>query len=578
MACTKNLRTDLNPTADAGGVWTYVGYNSMSSTGPWNNTPANNMTGLAPNSPMVGDNPSIDPSLGSAGFYRFLYTVTNSFCTDVSNLTVEVKPVSCPGEDDSLSVCSNDAQFSLANAFVASSECDVLIGTLAGVSGSPVFGGAPNYNFNPSTNGAGVYVIRNSASVSPSPGFTIECDDCDAAADLTVTVNQFRSPGDERFVPYLSICIDPDCDTNLRDTLLNLPVGSEDGNWYLRSASPGYPSYASAQLTVTSTSLGTVTSAFSPDTLLSSGDVDCTVDFSDADPGYVYAFEYVIDAGGPCEVSQNVDIFVGPIPSAGTPPSPETICLTDLIDNGDGTMNLWDQLTGSPSTQGTWEVTHNGGMNVANALPVAFDDGNTSPLFIFSGQDDTFDFEHIRDFGGINAGPVSIGTTVTFNFNYTAQLPSQYVCANCEEQESTYSKTVIFNHRTGTTTYNSVPNAYQCVNGCTISLQTLVSGTIDPGAAWRMGSVGGVTDLIRIDPVGGPESPANFSFFSLVSFPVSNAQPGVELTLDFSLVPAGTYIFKLLGGTAPCAQETDVYITVTQPEPECTVSVTITAA
>ncbi len=115
MACTKFLRTDLNPTAIAGGTWTYLGYNASVATGPWGANPGSPPTGVpAPSATMTGDNPSIAVSGStSSGFYAFMYDSGTVPCDDTSTTRVQVSSVQCAGGDFEIDVCSDDAPIAI---------------------------------------------------------------------------------------------------------------------------------------------------------------------------------------------------------------------------------------------------------------------------------------------------------------------------------------------------------------------------------------------------------------------------------------------------------------------------------
>ena len=573
--CQISLRSDINSSASPGGIWTYLGYNPTDpTTGVWNFTPSNPLVPTPIGQTISGDDPLVDSTGKSVGFYRFSYTVTNEGCTDTEIFIVQVRQANCAGDDFTISLCSNTPTISLAQFFDDYTTCSLVVGSIAGVSGSPVIGSSPNYNFNPSVNGPGTFVVRNTVVSSPYAGFSSQCEDCTQTADATIVVIAFRSAGDERFVPYFSVCTDPSCTVSLPSLLLSLPVGSQDGDWWLREAEVGFPSYVDAQLTLNTNLFPNVSHNYFPHTKITNGTVNGTVNFSNADTGFVYNFEYIVGAGTPCETSQTVQVYVGPIPDAGIPPSVQNICMTNLISNNGGpVMNLWAQLGGTPSTQGTWSFTHNYPGSYNTRFNRAFDQGNTDPLFVFNGQDDFFDWDEIRNRGNINDGPFSPGTTLTFNFTYQAQMPSSYLCANCAPESSTFTKNITIDYLTGTSPHSTIGTAYLCSNGCTIDLGSLVSGA-DDFARWRVGTTA-ISNLIRIDPNFGPDSPTNFSVFQNLSFTSDFTSPFTQLNLDFSLVPAGTYHFQLFGGSAPCDRITNVYITVTQPPPACLVDVTI---
>lgn len=558
--CTRNLRTDLKPSADPGGTWVYIGYNASNPAGGWVNTPVNPMVALTPGSNMVGDDPVID-SDASNGFYRFSYTVNNGVCDATSFLTIEVKQATCAGEDFSLTVCSNDATFSLATAYDTATTCDLSIGTIAGVSGSPTIGGAPNYNFNPATNGAGTFVVRNTVSTLPSSGFTVDCEDCTQTADATIVVLAFRSAGDERFIPYFSICTSPSCSVSLPDLLLNLPVGSQDGDWFFRPAESGYPTYGSTTFAL-NTNLFSSTTSIAPNTQITNNAVAGTIGFSAASPGYVYTFEYVVGGGTACETSTIVNVYVGPIPDAGTGPSPETLCYEDLSA---AVMNLYDQLTGA-STQGSWTVTS--APSRPTQVTASWDTGSTDPLYVLSGTDDTFDFENFRNTARNSSGssPVTPGTSFTFTFQYTAQLPSSYLCVACSPDSVSYQKTVVFTYETGTTAYDSPANAYvvDCENPV-FDLFDLITGE-EEGGVWRVPPTYLVATAATISNVSLPQLGTTTTVIAGAQiYPAGFSAP---LQMDFTNVPYGTYAIQYQGGTFPlpgasdaCPRNTIVYVT-----------------
>lgn len=562
MSCIRNLRTDFKSDADAGGVWVYIGHHSTSPSGPWNQTPGNPLVGVPAGTQLVGDDPTVD-SDASNGFYRFSYTVNNGVCDAASFLTIEVKTASCAGDDFTLEVCSNSPTFSLATAYDTATSCDLAIGTIAGVSGSPTIGSAPNYNFSPATNGAGTFVVRNTVNTLPSAGFTVDCETCTQTADATIVVLAFRSAGDERFIPYFSICTSPTCSVSLPDLLLNLPVGSQDGDWWIRPAGTGFPAYTDIDLTINTNLYPNVTSSFTPNTQITNNSVSGTLNFSAADPGFVYNFEYIVGDGTPCETSTFVQVYVGPIPDAGTAPSPETLCYEDLSAT---VMNLYDQLTGA-STQGTWAVSSSPSRPLS--INLAWDQGSTDPLFVLSGTDDEFDFQTFRDtakFAGNTLSSVDPGSSFTFTFQYTAQLPSSYLCAACVPDSISYQKTVVFTYDTGTTTYDSPENAYviDCENPV-FDLFDLISGE-EEGGVWRVPPAYLVPTATTITNVGRPQTADTATLIpGQQIYPVGFTSP---LQLDFTNVPYGTYAIMYQGGTFPlpagadqCPRNTVVYVT-----------------
>lgn len=90
--------------------------------------------------------------------------------------------------------------------------------------------------------------------------------------------------------------------------------------------------------------------------VLSTGTVGVVVNLSQATPNVQYTFRYTTSPGLLCERSTEVFIFLGTEPESGTGPTIPPQCWHTLRDGylgGNPVMNLWDQLTGGPSEEGT---------------------------------------------------------------------------------------------------------------------------------------------------------------------------------------------------------------------------------
>lgn len=87
MPCNISLRDLLEGNPDAGGIWTFEGYNVSSNYGPWSSVPTylniNDQVG-------VSDNPLVDVDSINPGFYKYKYSITSNGRTSEAYLVVQV--------------------------------------------------------------------------------------------------------------------------------------------------------------------------------------------------------------------------------------------------------------------------------------------------------------------------------------------------------------------------------------------------------------------------------------------------------------------------------------------------------
>lgn len=103
MACLLNLRTNLLSAADGGGTWTYLGYSSTVGGTYEVETPTPSF------GPLTGDNPQIDTSEKSTGFYKFEYLGGTGICEDSVEVILQVIEGCHYTEVSDKSYCSGEA-------------------------------------------------------------------------------------------------------------------------------------------------------------------------------------------------------------------------------------------------------------------------------------------------------------------------------------------------------------------------------------------------------------------------------------------------------------------------------------
>lgn len=306
-----------------------------------------------------------DPSIDSAGIYT--YTVSGTApCTDASaTVTVAVTPFRDAGEDGTLVICDTNGTIDLFNSLGGSPD-------IGGV-WSPALASGTGV-FDPLVDVEGIYTYSFSGN-APCP---------EDSATVTVTINELPEAGTSS---ALEICSN---DTNLIDLFDNLGGTPETGGtWSPALASgtnifdPTLDSQGTYTYTLTGTApcpdvSATVTITIVPEP---NAGIDATIEVCDND-GPIDLFNSLggtPDSGGtwspalasgagifdptqdpegtytytvlgttPCpDASATVTISVAPFISAGLNGN------IDLCSN-DSPVDLFDSLTGTPGTGGTW--------------------------------------------------------------------------------------------------------------------------------------------------------------------------------------------------------------------------------
>lgn len=317
--CISNLRTDLSPTSDPGGQWFYLGY-STDPAGPFGsggnlvNTP---IFGVVPG----GDNPPVDPSGATDGFYRFRYTVGISPCSSFNTLDVEVLNGICAGGDNTLIRCNNTAtgtevfDIPLTTLF-DSPNCSVVLGTIETLS-SPnavpaVFSGSgQDLKFDVSANPIGDYVITNTHPQAPE--YTDFCEECSPTSTLNLELREGDPQIEESTPPIIELTCDPnipgDCEFNLQDfVVFNSPTDTNPqalaGTWVFEGkiTTDGINTSGGVDSTFKFTGAGVPTAqnglfldyGLSTFQNISDRDIDVVVDFSQALEDTGFRFQYQV--------------------------------------------------------------------------------------------------------------------------------------------------------------------------------------------------------------------------------------------------------------------------------------------
>ena len=106
--CTIDLNNILSPTADTGGVWSYLGFDANSSTGAYTDNPGITV-------PDLTITQEINLDLAKSGYYRFQYTIpSNSDCDETSAIyTIQYLNSCAVVQSIIISLCSNEGTVSI---------------------------------------------------------------------------------------------------------------------------------------------------------------------------------------------------------------------------------------------------------------------------------------------------------------------------------------------------------------------------------------------------------------------------------------------------------------------------------
>ena len=350
MACSKRLRTDLNPTATSGGTWTYLGYHpSDPLLIDISNTPLNNI--LITDSGT--DNPLINPTNGSSGFYKWKYSVnaTNGTCpATTTETTVEVKNT-CPGGSWSLTRCNNSSDLiQLLPQFIINSTCGTVSSSSMTSSPSTTAFNSTNKTFLPSSATPGNYTITNTGTVIPSSGYAVNnpCDECSVNAQGTLNIIEYKSSG------TLTSCVACACATFPGSllSLRNCLSGAANGGIWSYTNNTGQDirlSYVTDGSYLDIVPNNTTWTYQSPNNI-NTFDVRITGNGVAAPVGS-YTFTYIQNQGQPCQNQQSVTVSLVPVANAGNPCSATAlICLNcDYIAS--------QFFTGTQTSGGTYTVS-----------------------------------------------------------------------------------------------------------------------------------------------------------------------------------------------------------------------------
>lgn len=593
MACTKNLRTDLNPSALAGGVWYLRGWHGIPQPLPYM-TPFNsvgfNPSGMSPTDiingvPLVGDNPLIDPSivtttpqgidLDHAGrFYHYDYVI--GACT--SRVIIEIIPQRCSGGSATFNICNDVADIDLRQTFQDNSTCGTINRHLSldsqdlsiitdtgsnevqdGVNGITIVSPGINQHEHLDTTGlsAGTYIYTNTVALLND--FTLDCAGCvEQTSIITINLTEFEYAGDIVFDPYLVVCTDAACSASLLFTLQNFTTQS--GNWYYLGVQTGdvaNPNIINQNIFMR---VGGVLAynTFIPGQLLLADNgtnthLATTVYLDQASVNTTYAFEYKVNEGTPCEDIEIVYLRLEQGSEAGTAPSNFLGCYRDFLANelgGNPIYGLWGELGNSPApeTPGSWSMTILGESGFGNTL---INSKFTNPVDVSLA---TYDFSYLDD---ITAGFVNL------RFAYTATVSGEFLCGACAPDVSTWDVYIGAGctaslTASDNTDYFHVGAAYPC-SGCLVdAYDDFLKVTVGTCGYWNVdGSSSAIVDLI-VD--GNPAATFN---------PNNTVSNSYNPTLNWSNVPAGSYILEYFVGVqntgVNCKRSVEVYINVTDP-------------
>jgi hypothetical protein len=132
MACpVVPLRTQLLYYAQEGGEWTYNGFSTTfdgdrDNLVQFNDTPTSEPEEFG--DPLVGDDPTVDPTGHDVGFYSLTYTITDGGCEVENNIVLPIMETYYAGVDVVKSSCPEDQStynlYTLVSEFEAPSTVD----------------------------------------------------------------------------------------------------------------------------------------------------------------------------------------------------------------------------------------------------------------------------------------------------------------------------------------------------------------------------------------------------------------------------------------------------------------------
>lgn len=534
--------------AQPNGVWTYVGYNQTSPTGPWNNVPSDPLVTTPIGGTMVGDNPLVNPLGKSAGFYRFRYYIDDGVCNDEAFATIEIGVKTCAGANKSKTVCVG-SPVNIIEELQSNANCSITLGTV-----TPSF---PNNIFTPTA--PGTYTFVHQATLQPEPGFNVICNQgCNSTATLTLTVVPYSAASTPKY-PLLSTCVSCPSFT-LADALNNVPGFTGVGKLYHHSGDPVV--------------IGGVLR--NPgDFITETTSTNSSISLQANSPTKVVQFRYVTNEGLPCEESTLFTVGFYPAINAGT--SSELAVCTNTVG---GLRYLFNELGNNITSGGTWSYTTENIPNLVTPQQQQVLDTVLYPsLTITPGDTRLLNlgllFPRIMTYQG------SL-TAIRFNFTYSVSNPGTAVCTACQPKSATRSYLVRIRPHAYSLYPQSAPYQYVKNNsspGTTLfSLNTLFNELGFMGSIFSPLISNTIQNLIVFNSSAdtpGPAGPPTTFTSGATIHPSSDFVKGVNL--DF--VPPGLYMFQMsFSNPNPilCPAEPEpAWIQVLDPEPSCNVDVTI---
>jgi hypothetical protein len=188
--CTINLRTDLATGASTGGTWSYLGYSTTVGGTP-------GAGGTTPPA-LVGDNPAVDFSGYTPGFYHLRYAGGSGDCASQADYIVPVVDSGDAGTDATIDLCEDDAAINISAQLGGTypsgiNPPDIAISgdtANAGYSDNSTAGDVTDDTFDPSLSGVGTFTFTITVTPEAPAGYTLAaCTNCDpSTATLTINV------------------------------------------------------------------------------------------------------------------------------------------------------------------------------------------------------------------------------------------------------------------------------------------------------------------------------------------------------------------------------------------------------
>lgn len=532
MACPKYLRTDLNPTAQQGGTWTYIGYSSNSPTGPFTATPTPPLVAVAAGGTLVGDNPLVNPASASAGFYQFRYDIDRPPCTpSQAFITLQVQSAANSGTDFSLTLCTSEGTLSLATLF--NTNAGTVQASTISITGNAPIGPAPNFTFDLVAAGAGTYTFTRTVTRIPQEGFVLDCADCTDSSTATIEVLDNGVAGIPVNNPRLIVC-DYTNPINLHDLISG---ESTNGSWYFATAPTGAPTYGNTTMTINSNLFNNVTQLIAPGVKLSDASNIASINLLPAAKGFDYRFRYVLNQGTSCEVSSEVVIFASEPLVSGTATN-ETICFQNLNPSLAFPLASW--LTGE-SGNGSWNITSS--PSRPNKITNSWNKGSEDPYNMNRGLDDTFNFLNFRNtaFSDIPNQNLRVppGSIFNFAFTYTAANALTGPSIGCTPSQTTFTKSIVFTYNTGSA---PPPFNIDCTGNQVVALNSLPLYA-ETGGHWYVAPTVLASSSVAIENLVVGNNPQSTYQPGDIVF------SGFVVNVNFTNVPNGTYYLVYVGGT-----------------------------